>query len=198
MYSSSLLIVSSSPLLLIMHRLGEYPFGFDDVLIGFDLTFVMSVSKSSDFRIINIAAFRLVLSVLISDKRLRLRASLVIDDVCLYRFAGTSLTIGLIMRPPIFSISRPLNAFMLDPLLAELNKSLFTGCWFVSAVATADAIISVSCAGVVGMFTVGSVTVLAITLNVVGAVEEEEDTAPELFLPLRVAIRRDSSLASNM
>ena len=42
----------------------------------------------------------------------------------------------------------------------------------------------------VGMFRVGSVTVLATTLNVVGAVEEEEDEAPELFLPLRVAIRR--------
>ena len=74
-----------------MHLLGEYPFGFDDVLIGFDLTFVMSVrSRSSDFRMINIAAFRLVLSVLVSDMRLRLRASLVIDDVCLYKFAGTS------------------------------------------------------------------------------------------------------------
>ena len=84
---------------------------------------------------------------------------------------------------------------MLDPLLAELNKSLFTDCWFVNAVATADAIISVSCAAVVGMFRVGSVTVLAITLSVVGADEEEEDTAPELFLPLRVAIRRDSSSA---
>ena len=80
-----------------MHRLGEYPFGFYGVLIGSDLTFVMSVSRSSDFRIINIATFRLVLSVLVSDKRLRLRASLVIDDVCLYRFAGTSLIIGLIM-----------------------------------------------------------------------------------------------------
>ena len=55
-----------------------------------------------------------------------------------------------------------------------------------------------SCAGVVGMFRVGSVTVLATTLNVVGAVEEEEDKAPELFLPLRVAIRRDSSSASDM
>ena len=86
---------SSSPLILVIHRLGEYPFGFDGVLIGFDLTFVMSVSKSSDFRIINIAAFRLLLSVLVSDKRLRLRASLVIDDVCLYRLAGTSLIIGL-------------------------------------------------------------------------------------------------------
>ena len=40
------------------------------------------------------------------------------------------------------------------------------------------------------MFRVGSVTVLATTLNVVGAVEEEEDKAPESFLPLRVAIRR--------
>ena len=87
-------MVSSSPLLLIIHRPGEYPFGFDDVLIGFDLTFVMSLSKSSDFRIINIAAFRLLLSVLVSDKRLRLRASLVIDDD---RFAGTSLIIALIM-----------------------------------------------------------------------------------------------------
>ena len=87
-------MVSSSPLLLIIHRPGEYLFGFDDVLIGFDLTFVMSLSKSSDFRIINIAAFRLLLSVLVSDKRLRLRASLVIDDD---RFAGTSLIIALIM-----------------------------------------------------------------------------------------------------
>ena len=43
------------------------------------------------------------------------------------------------------------------------------------------------------MFRVGSVTVLATTLNVVGTDEEEENTAPELFLPLRVAIRRDSS-----
>ena len=58
-------------------------------------------------------------------------------------------------------------------------------------------IISVSCAGVLGMLRVGSVTVLATTLNVVGAVEEEEDTAPELFLLLRVAIRRDSSSASD-
>ena len=49
---------SSSPLILVIHRLGEYPFGFDGVLIGFDLTFVMRVSKSSDFRIINNAAFR--------------------------------------------------------------------------------------------------------------------------------------------
>ena len=77
-------------------------------------------------------------------------------------------------------------------------KSLFTGCWFISAVATADAIISVSCAGVVGIFRVGSVTVLTTTLNVVGAVKEEGDAAPELFLPLRVAIRRDSSSASDM
>ena len=83
-------------------------------------------------------------------------------------------------------------------IYAELNKSLCTGCWFVSAVATADAIISVSCASVEGMFRVGSVTVLATTLNVVGAIEEEEDEAPELFLPLRVAIRRDSSSASDM
>ena len=87
---------------------------------------------------------------------------------------------------------------MLDPLLAEFNKSLFTGCWFVSAVATADAIISVSCAGVVGMFRAGSITVLATILNVVGAVEEEENKAPELFLPLRVAIWCDSSSASDM
>ena len=50
----------------------------------------------------------------------------------------------------------------------------------------ADAIISVSCAGVVGMFRVGSVTVLVTTLNVVGAVEEEEDMAPEVFLLRRV------------
>ena len=87
---------------------------------------------------------------------------------------------------------------LIDPLAAVLNKSRLTGCYFVNAVATADAIISVSCAGVVGMFRVGSVTALATTLNVVGAVEEEEDEAPELFLPLRVAIRRDSSSASNM
>ena len=60
------------------------------------------------------------------------------------------------------------------------------------------AIISISCAGVVGMFRVGSVTLLAITLNVVDVDEEEEDTAPELFLLLRVAIRRDSSSASDM
>ena len=91
-----------------------------------------------------------------------------------------------------------MDALLIDPLMVEFNKSLFTGCWCVSAVATADAIISVSCAGVVGMFRVGSVTVLATTLNVVGAVEEEEDTAPELFLPLRVAIRRDSLSASDM
>ena len=50
----------------------------------------------------------------------------------------------------------------------------------------------------VGMFRVGSVTVLATTFNVVGAVEEEEDEAPELFLVLRVAILRDSSSASAM
>ena len=83
-----------------------------------------------------------------------------------------------------------MDALLIDPLLAELNKSLFTGCWFVSAVATADAIISVSCVGVVGMFRVGSVIVLATTLNEVDDDEEEEDTAPELFLLLRVAIRR--------
>ena len=94
-YLSSLLMISSSPSILVIHRRGEYSFGFEDVLIGFDLTFVMSVSRSSDFRIINIAAFRLLLSVLVSDKRLRLRASLVIDDVCLYKFAGTSLIVGL-------------------------------------------------------------------------------------------------------
>ena len=91
-----------------------------------------------------------------------------------------------------------MDALLIDQLLAELNKSRLTGCWFVSAVATAEAVISVSCTGVVGMFRVGSVTVLATTLNVVGAVEEEEDTAPEFFLPLRVAIRRDSSSASDM
>ena len=48
------------------------------------------------------------------------------------------------------------------------------------------------------MFRVGSVTVLATTLNAVGADEEEEDTAPELFLPLPVAIRRDSSSSFDM
>ena len=62
-------MVSSSPLILMIHHRGEYPFGFDDVLIGFDLTFVMSVSQSSDFRIINIAAFRLLLSVLVSEEQ---------------------------------------------------------------------------------------------------------------------------------
>ena len=71
-----------------------------------------------------------------------------------------------------------------------MNKSLLTGCWFFNA--DADVIISESCAGVVGMFRVGSVTVLATTLNDVGADVEEEETAPELFLPLRVAIRHDS------
>ena len=89
------MIVSSSPLLLVMHLRGEYQFGFNDVLIGFVLTLVMSVSRSSDFRIISIAAFRLVLSVLVSDKRLRLRASFVMAEVCLYRLAGTSSIIGL-------------------------------------------------------------------------------------------------------
>ena len=48
------------------------------------------------------------------------------------------------------------------------------------------------------MFRVGSVTVLATTLNVAGADKEEEDTAPELFLLLRVATRRDFSSASDM
>ena len=96
------------------------------------------------------------------------------------------------------TISGPMDAFMLDPLLAESNKSLFTGCWFVSAVATADAIISVSSSGVVGILRVGPITVLATTLNIVGAVEEEEDPASELLLALRVAIRRDSSSASDM
>ena len=51
--------------------------------MGFDLTLEISVRRSSDFRMIKIAVFRLVLSVLESDKRLRLRASLVIDDICL-------------------------------------------------------------------------------------------------------------------
>ena len=49
----------------------------------------MSVSRSSDFRIINISAFRLVLSVLVSDNRLRLRASFVIDKVRLWRIDPT-------------------------------------------------------------------------------------------------------------
>ena len=74
-------MVSFSPLILVIHRRGEYPLGFNDVLIGFVLTLIMSVSRSSDFRIINIAAFRLLSSVLVSDKRLRLRAPFVIDDV---------------------------------------------------------------------------------------------------------------------
>ena len=58
-----------------------------------------------------------------------------------------------------------MDALLIDPLVVVLNKSLLTGCWFVSAVAKAEAIISVSCAGVVDMFRVGSVTVLATTLN---------------------------------
>ena len=58
-----------SPLILVIHRRGEYPFGFNDVLIGFDLTFVMSVSRSLDFRIINIVPFRLLLSVLVSEEQ---------------------------------------------------------------------------------------------------------------------------------
>ena len=91
-----------------------------------------------------------------------------------------------------------MDALLIDPLLAELNRSLFTCYWFVSPVATADAIISLSCAGVVGMFRVGPVTVLATTLNVVGADGDEENTAPDLFLQLRVAIRRDSSSVSDM
>ena len=40
--------------------------------------------------------------------------------------------------------------------------------------------------------------VLATTLNAVDVDEEEEDAAPELFLVLRVAIRRDSLSASDM
>ena len=53
----------------------------------------------------------------------------------------------------------------------------------------------------VGMLRVGSRTVLTTTLNEVDDDdddEKEEDKAPELFLPLRVAIRRDSSSASDM
>ena len=65
-----------------------------------------------------------------------------------------------------------MDSLLIDPLLAELNKSLFTGCWFVSAVPTADAIISVSCAGVVGMLRVGSRTVLTTTLN---EVDDDDD-----------------------
>ena len=71
---------------------------------------------------------------------------------------------------------------LLYPLLAELNKSLFTGCWFVNAFATADAIFSSNCTGVVGLLRVGSITVLATILNAVDVDEEEEDAAPELFL----------------
>ena len=51
---------------------------------------------------------------------------------------------------------------------------------------------------VVGMLRVGSVTVLATTLNSVDVDEEEQDEAPELFIVLQVAIRRDSSSASNI
>ena len=50
----------------------------------------------------------------------------------------------------------------------------------------------------VSILRVGPVTVLATTLDVVDVDEEEEDTAPELFLVLRVALRRDSSSASDM
>ena len=82
--------------------------------------------------------------------------------------------------------------------VCESQLPLLVIIWFVNAVGIADAIISLNCAGVVGILRVGSVTVLAITLNVVGADEEEEDKAPELFLPLRVAIRRDSSSESDM
>ena len=45
-----------------------------------------------------------------------------------------------------------------------------------------DSIILFNCAGVVGMFSVGSVTVLATTPNVDDNEDEEEDTAPALFL----------------
>ena len=99
---------------------------------------------------------------------------------------------------PRFSNSVPTDALLLDPLLEELNRSLFTGCSFVSAIATADTTIYLNCAGVVGKLRVGSVTVLATTLNVVDVDEEEEDAAPELFHVLRVAIQRDSSSASDM
>ena len=77
--------------------------------------------------------------------------------------------------------------------VGSIGRSRFRSCWFVSAVATADAIISLSCAGEAGMLRVGSETVFAVDVD-----EEEEDVAPELFLVLRVAIRRDSSSASQM
>ena len=89
-YSSSLFDISSSPFSLVIHRRGVYPFGLLNDLIGFDLTLEISVSRFSDLKIMRIAAFRLLLSVLESAKRLRLRASLAIDVVCLYKFAGTS------------------------------------------------------------------------------------------------------------
>ena len=70
------------------------------------------------------------------------------------------------MGPPRFSFSVPIDAILLDSLLVALNRSWFKGRWFVSAIATADAIDSLSCAGVVGMSRVSSVTVLATTFNV--------------------------------
>ena len=57
-----------------------------------------------------------------------LRASLVIDDVCLYKFAGTSLIVGLKILPPRFSFCVPMNALLIDQLAAVLNKSRLTGC----------------------------------------------------------------------
>ena len=77
-----------SPLILVIHRRGEYPFGFNDVLIGFDLTFVMSVSRSSDFRIINIAAFRFLIirvvqvigNLMISSSQVTVASSAGISD----------------------------------------------------------------------------------------------------------------------
>ena len=48
------------------------------------------------------------------------------------------------------------------------------------------------------MLRVGSVTVLATTLNVADVDEEEEDTAPELFIVLQVAFRHASKSASDM
>ena len=66
----------------------------------FDPALQISVSRSSDLKKLRIAAFRLLSSVLESDKRFCLRASLVKHVVFL--FAGTSWIAGLIVWPPKF------------------------------------------------------------------------------------------------
>ena len=57
-----------------MHRCGVYPFELTDDLVCFDLTLEIGVSKSSELEIMSIAVFRVLLSVLESDMRLRFRA----------------------------------------------------------------------------------------------------------------------------